>query len=111
LPRSTLSFMTCQRRSVCRRIGFCSRSTASVIRKSRRRAGTYFDLMRRAFPSKAQSLGYEVIDLDSVFFDQYAAHGQRFEHPRDGHWNGTGHAVVVKAVLASKLAIRLLGQR
>jgi hypothetical protein len=67
--------------------------------------------MRRAFPSKAQSLGYEVIDLDSVFFDQYAAHGQRFEHPRDGHWNGTGHAVVVKAVLASKLAIRLLGQR
>jgi hypothetical protein len=26
--------------------------------------GTYFDLMRRAFISKAAPLGYEVIDLD-----------------------------------------------
>jgi hypothetical protein len=73
-------------------------------------AGTYFDLMRRAFRSKALSLGYEVIDLDSVFFDQYAAHGQRFEYPHDGHWNEIGHAVAVKALLASKLAARLLDQ-
>jgi hypothetical protein len=74
-------------------------------------AGTYFDLMRRAFRSKALSLGYEVIDLDSFFFDQYATHGHRVEYPRDGHWNGTGHEVVMKAVLASKLTPRLLGHR
>jgi hypothetical protein len=72
--------------------------------------GTYFDLMRRAFRSKALSLGYEVIDLDSDFFEHYAAHGQRFEYPHDGHWNEIGHAVAVKALLASKLAARLLDQ-
>jgi hypothetical protein len=70
--------------------------------------GTYFDLMRRAFSSKALSLGYEVIDLDSKFFEHYAAHGERFEYPRDAHWNETGHTVVTEAVLASKLAVRLL---
>jgi hypothetical protein len=69
--------------------------------------GTYFDLMRQAFRSKAESLGYEVIDLGPDFLRHYAAHAQRFEYPRDGHWNETGHAVVAKAVLASKLVERL----
>jgi hypothetical protein len=71
--------------------------------------GTYFDLMRRAFRSKAESLGYEVIDLDSHFFKHYAAHAQKFEYPRDGHWNETGHAVVCKSILASKLVAQLVG--
>jgi hypothetical protein len=71
--------------------------------------GTYFDLMRRTLRSKAESFGYEVIDLDSWFFRHYAAHSQRFEYPHDGHWNETGHAVTGKAVLASKLIGRLTG--
>jgi hypothetical protein len=71
--------------------------------------GTYFDLMRRAFRSKAESLGYEVIDLDPHFFKHYAAHAQKFDYPRDGHWNETGHDVVCKAVLGSKLVARLIG--
>jgi len=73
--------------------------------------GTYFDLMRTAFRSKAQSLGYEVIDLDSRFFEHYAAHAQRFEYPHDGHWNEIGHAVAAKAVLTSKLLGRLTGRQ
>ena len=73
------------------------------------RSGTYFDLMRRAFRSKAESLGYEVIDLDPRFFEHYAAHMQRFEYPHDGHWNEIGHALGAKAVLTSKLASRLIG--
>jgi hypothetical protein len=72
-------------------------------------SGTYFDLMRRAFRSKAESLGYEVIDLDARFFEHYAAHTQRFEYPHDGHWNEIGHALVAKAMLTSKLASRLIG--
>ena len=72
--------------------------------------GTYFDLMRRAFCSKAESLGYEVIDLDPLFFEHYAAHGLRFEYPQDGHWNETGHAVAAKAVLESKSVHRLTRQ-
>jgi hypothetical protein len=62
--------------------------------------GSYFDVMRRAFKSKAESLGYEVADLDSWFF---ARHGERFEYPRDGHWNATGHEVAAEAVRASNL--------
>jgi hypothetical protein len=73
-------------------------------------SGTYFDLMRRAFRSKAISFGYEVIDLDPDFFRHYAAHAQRFEYPNDGHWNETGHAVAAEAVLASQLVRRLIGQ-
>ena len=73
--------------------------------------GTYLDLMRQAFRSKATSLGYEVIDLDPDFFRHYAAHAQRFEYPHDGHWNETGHAVAAEAVLASKLVERLIGQQ
>jgi hypothetical protein len=46
--------------------------------------GTYFDLMRKGFRSKAESLGYEVIDLDARFFEHYAAHTQRFEYPHMG---------------------------
>ena len=73
--------------------------------------GTYFDLMRQAFCSKAASLGYEVIDRDPDFFRHYVAYAQRFEYPHDGHWNETGHAVAAKAVLASKLVERLIGQQ
>jgi hypothetical protein len=73
--------------------------------------GTYFELMRRAFRSKAEALGYETIDLDPYFFAHHAAHAQRFEYPRDGHWNETGHAVAAEAVLASRLIARLTGRR
>jgi hypothetical protein len=72
--------------------------------------GTYFDLMRRAFRSKAESLGYEVIDLDTFFFKHYKAYGQRFEYPHDGHWNDLGHALAAEAILGSKLVRRLMGQ-
>ena len=65
--------------------------------------------MRRAFRSKAESLGYEVVDLDPCFFEHYAAHAQRFEYPHDGHWNEIGHALAAKAVLTSKLVGRLTG--
>jgi hypothetical protein len=64
-----------------------------------------------AAPLQAASLGYEVIDLDPDFFRRHAAHAQRFEYAHDGHWNETGHAVAAKAVLASKLVERLIGQQ
>ena len=73
--------------------------------------GSYFDLMRKAFRSKAETLGYEVIDLDPRFFEHYAAHAQRFVYPHDGHWNEIGHAVAAEAVLASKLVGRLTGRQ
>jgi hypothetical protein len=70
-------------------------------------AGTYFDLMRRAFRRKAESLGYDVIDLDDVFFEHYRRTGELFEFPGDAHWSGVGHRVVFDAVLASRFFSRI----
>jgi hypothetical protein len=72
-----------------------------------RTRGSYFAIMREAFMHKAQALGYEVIDLDPWFLAHYTAHGERFEHPRDGHWNSLGHGVAAEAVMSSKLLGRL----
>jgi hypothetical protein len=71
-------------------------------------AGTYFDLMRRAFQDKALALGYEIIDLDPPFFLRHGRTGERFEYPRDGHWNPAGHEVAFEAVMASRLVKTLV---
>lgn len=71
-------------------------------------AGSYFDRMRRAFRAKAQSLGYEVIDLDPLFFARHRKTGERFDYPRDAHWNAIGHEVAASAILSSKLVAQLL---
>lgn len=69
-------------------------------------AGTYFDLMRRTFREKAEAKGYEVIDVDPLFFAHFRQHGQRFEDPRDHHWNATAHGIVANAIMGSKLLAR-----
>jgi hypothetical protein len=70
-------------------------------------AGSYFDLMRRAFMEKAAAHGYEVIDLDTRFIPRHAGSGESFEFLNDNHWNGLGHSVAAEAVLESKLLARL----
>ena len=70
-------------------------------------AGTYFDLMRRAFLAKAAALGYEAIDLDTRFIPRHARTGESFEFQDDNHWNAAGHEVAFEAVLESKLLANL----
>jgi hypothetical protein len=70
---------------------------------------TYFGRMRQAFMARALSLHYGVIDLDRCFFTDYAKRRERFEYPTDGHWNGVGHEVAARAVLASDLLHALTG--
>ena len=70
-------------------------------------AGTYFDLMRRAFMEKAAAHGYEVIDLDTRFIPRHARTGESFEFTDDNHWNAAGHEVAAQAVLESRLLARL----
>jgi hypothetical protein len=70
-------------------------------------AGTYFDLMRRAFIEKAAAHGYETIDLDTRFILRHARTGESFEFTDDNHWNAAGHEVAAEAVLESKLLARL----
>ncbi len=69
--------------------------------------GSYFDLMRQAFLAKARGLGYEVIDLDSLFMAPARA-GQRYDYPDDAHWSGGGHAVAAEAVASSRMLSGLL---
>ncbi|MEH2556312.1 hypothetical protein V1286_003841 [Bradyrhizobium algeriense] len=69
--------------------------------------GSYFDVMRTVFRKTAETLGYEVIDMDPLFFADFQLHGGRFEYPRDAHWNPTAHALVAKAILSSRLIGRL----
>lgn len=70
---------------------------------SEREAGTYFDIMRRYFRKKAEADGYEVIDLDPLFFSRHGETWERFEYLRDCHWNANGHLVVANALRFSKL--------
>jgi hypothetical protein len=69
--------------------------------------GTYFDLMRRAFRRTAESLGYDVIDLDDFFFERHRRTGELFEFPGDAHWSGVGHRVVFDAVMGSRFLSRI----
>jgi hypothetical protein len=69
--------------------------------------GTYFDRMRRAFREAAEARGYEVIDLDPLFFLYFRQHGSPFEYAGDHHWNSAAHAIVADAILSSRLLARL----
>ncbi|MBL8706007.1 MAG: hypothetical protein JNM30_14250 [Rhodospirillales bacterium] len=65
--------------------------------------GTYFDRMRRLFVDRATAQGYATVDMDGPFFARHRQTGERFEWPRDGHWNPLGHELAAKAVLESPL--------
>ncbi|MCC7045411.1 MAG: hypothetical protein IT562_01740 [Alphaproteobacteria bacterium] len=74
---------------------------------ARQGAGSYFDLMRRAFIAKAREAGYEAIDLDPLFFAREARTREAFNYRQDGHWNPAGHEVAAQTLLASKTIERL----
>lgn len=71
-------------------------------------AGTYFDLMRRAFLAKAGELGYEVVDLEPKFFARHRKTGELFEFPIDAHWSSIGHDVAFEAVMSSRIVGQLI---
>ncbi len=70
---------------------------------------SFFSLMREHFMKAAATCGAEVIDLQPVFIAHHAAHGGRFEHNLDAHWNELGHKVVADAIAASATFSAVLG--
>ena len=66
---------------------------------------SYFALMRRHFMDEARKQGFEVIDLDPLFFARTEADGSRFEFPTDGHWNGVAHGIAADALAGSDLFV------
>lgn len=66
-------------------------------------ADSYAAQMRDYLLSAADDRGFEVTDLQPRFMAHFQQHRLRFEFPRDGHWNQTGHAVAFAAVGASQV--------
>ena len=66
--------------------------------------------LRQAFTAAAAAKGYETIDLEPLFLARYRDKPGPVEIPGDVHWNGEGHAVAAKGVLASRLIADLLAQ-
>ena len=62
---------------------------------------SYFGRMRSALMQRARAAGVRVVDMQEHFLRDYGQNGQRFEFPRDGHWNAHGHQVAAQAVLES----------
>lgn len=57
---------------------------------------SYFSTMKRYFQSQANSLGYEVIDMQPVFVERNRFDNSRFEFETDGHWNELGHRLAAE---------------
>jgi hypothetical protein len=68
---------------------------------------SFFGIMRRYFVEKAGAHGFEIIDMQGIFAKHYHQHAEKFEFPRDNHWNSLGHQLVTDAVAGSELFRRL----
>lgn len=65
--------------------------------------GSFVDVMRRYFLTNADREGYAAIDLQPRFIAHFRRHHQRFEWPRDAHWNALGHERCFAAAAGSDL--------
>jgi hypothetical protein len=59
---------------------------------------SYFVRMRSRLISHAKARGFNVVDMQPIFVQAYAAEHKVFEYPNDGHWNSHGHAVAAAAI-------------
>jgi len=65
-------------------------------------ANSYVAVMSAYFLEKARSTGFQVIDMQPIFFKDFTENRQIFDYAEiDSHWNERGHALFAKAVLGS----------
>jgi hypothetical protein len=69
-------------------------------------ADTYWVRMRSAFIARARAGGYEVVDLQDAFAEDYARNTRRFEFEIDSHWNSEGHRVLFEQASARRALVR-----
>ena len=67
--------------------------------------------MRRYLIERASAQGFEVIDLEKVFVQDYQKRGMTFEHKNDYHWNETGHELVAAVIRRSSVYDRVFQLR
>lgn len=71
---------------------------------------SYWGRVRNHFVAGARARGFGVIDMQPVFIDHFARHGEHFEFARDGHWNALGHRLVAERVAARAVFTELFGE-
>ena len=47
---------------------------------------------------ECKRVGFEFINLEAPFTEEFKKHGKRFEFLEDNHWNAYGHEVVSKVL-------------
>ena len=57
--------------------------------------------IREYFMYKANAQGFEFIDMQKDFYQEYKKNKEFFEFKTDTHWNHTGHKAVTKSILQS----------
>jgi hypothetical protein len=62
---------------------------------------SYVARMRHYLIENAAQAGFEVIDMQPVFIEDYERLGERFEFPTDAHWSGSGYRVFAQVVKES----------
>ena len=71
-------------------------------------SGSFFKIMRDYFILSAQQNGYEIIDMNRIFSNDFKENRTRFEFKRDWHWNPYAHSLVASAALGSRNLQRIL---
>ncbi len=59
--------------------------------------------IRKHFIHEAQERGYEVIDMQKYFIQDYKINAKFFEFKTDSHWNSYAHELVSKKIVESNL--------
>ncbi len=58
--------------------------------------------IRNYFLKETSSRGFEVLDMQDKFRENYQHTGKKFEFISDSHWNAHGHSVVADSIIKSR---------
>jgi len=64
---------------------------------------SYWSKMREYFIKQSVDKGFNVIDMQSVFINNYNSNKAKFEYVNDGHWNDLAHELVFKEIYNHKV--------
>lgn len=78
--------------------------------KAAEASNSYAGQMFRFFIAEAKKRGFNLIDLQAVFAEDYRKNGRKFEFDIDAHWSGYGHKVAAEAVADTSLFSDIFGQ-
>ena len=60
---------------------------------------SFYQTMRKEIIKKANLNGFKIIDMETVFNEDYAKNNLKFNSPYDAHWNAYGHEKVSEEII------------